>query len=67
VLVGLFIVALFERLAAEQELRDAMRRLDFDQVAGELDGATPIGSGGFKQKACSRISSLVGSSASALE
>ena len=49
-LVGLLVVALLEGLAAEQELRDAMRRLDLDQLAGELDGVVPIGRGGLEQE-----------------
>ena len=49
-LVGLLIVALLEGLAAEQELRDAMRRLDLDQLARELDGAIPIRRRGLEQK-----------------
>ena len=50
VLVGFLVVAALERVAAEQELRDAVRRLDLDQLARELDGAIPIGSRRFKQE-----------------
>ena len=50
VLVGFLVVAALERLAAEQELRDAVRRLDLDQIARELDGAVPIGRRRFKQE-----------------
>jgi hypothetical protein len=50
VLVGFLVIAALERLAAEQELRDAVRRLDLDQLARELDGATPIGGCRLKQE-----------------
>ena len=49
-LVGFLVVAALERLAAEQELRDAVRRLDLDQLARELDGAIPIGGRRLKQE-----------------
>src|SRR5262245_354414 len=49
-LVGFLVVALLERLAAEQELADAVRRLNFDELVGKLDGAIPMGRGCFEQK-----------------
>ena len=59
-LVGLLVVALLESLAAEQELRDAMRRLDLDQLAGELDGVVPVCRGGLEQEGLLKDQLVVG-------
>ena len=59
-LVGLLVVALLESLAAEQELGDAMRRLDLDQLAGELDGVVPVRRGGLEQEGLLKDQLVVG-------
>ena len=59
-LVGLLVVALLESLAAEEELRDAMRRLDLDQLAGELDGVVPVRCSGLEQEGLLKDQLVVG-------
>src|SRR4029450_8915407 len=49
-LVGFLVLTLLECLAAEKELADPVRRLDLDELVGELDGAIPMGRGRFEQE-----------------
>src|SRR3974390_1890217 len=49
-LVGLLVIAALKRVAAEQKLRDAMRRLDVDEFMRERDGAVPTCRRRFKQE-----------------
>ena len=49
-LVGFLVVAALEGIAAKQELGDAMRRLDLDEVLGERDGAVPVRGGSLEQE-----------------
>jgi hypothetical protein len=66
-LVGILVVTVLEGVAAEQELRDAVRWLDLDQLTRELDGAVPIGGRRLEEEGLFEDEFVVRIPASALE
>ena len=49
-IVGFLVIAALEGIAPKQELGDAVRRFDFDEVLGQQDGAVPMRRGSLEQE-----------------